>query len=132
MRNCPRCLNTAVIEDGYCGHCRETTLQPYFNVSDPTAAPRSPESHTPGPWHVAPIGGDTYIGINDGRLIADMRREQCDNPAELAECDANAHLIAAAPDLFAACEAALNGTPFDESYRDKCKAALAKARGEIS
>lgn len=28
MRNCPRCLNTAVIEDGYCGHCRECTLAP--------------------------------------------------------------------------------------------------------
>lgn len=27
MRNCPRCLNTAVIEDGYCGHCRECTMQ---------------------------------------------------------------------------------------------------------
>lgn len=27
MRNCPRCLNTAVIEDGYCGHCRENTMQ---------------------------------------------------------------------------------------------------------
>lgn len=27
-RNCPRCLNTAVIEDGYCGHCRECTLPP--------------------------------------------------------------------------------------------------------
>jgi hypothetical protein len=28
MRNCPRCLNTTVIEDGYCGHCRECTLAP--------------------------------------------------------------------------------------------------------
>jgi len=28
MRNCPRCNNTAVIEDGYCGHCRESTLAP--------------------------------------------------------------------------------------------------------
>ncbi len=28
MRNCPRCLNTAVIEDGYCGHCREVTMPP--------------------------------------------------------------------------------------------------------
>lgn len=26
MRNCPRCLNTTVIEDGYCGHCRECTM----------------------------------------------------------------------------------------------------------
>lgn len=28
MRNCPRCGNTSVIEDGYCGYCRECTLPP--------------------------------------------------------------------------------------------------------
>ncbi len=26
MRACPRCNNTAVIEDGYCGVCREGTM----------------------------------------------------------------------------------------------------------
>jgi len=26
MRACPRCNNTAVIEDGYCGVCRECTM----------------------------------------------------------------------------------------------------------
>lgn len=26
MRACPRCQNTAVIEDGYCGACRECTM----------------------------------------------------------------------------------------------------------
>lgn len=25
-RNCPRCLTTSVIEDGYCGACREETM----------------------------------------------------------------------------------------------------------
>lgn len=28
MRCCPRCSNTAVLEDGYCGVCRECTIQP--------------------------------------------------------------------------------------------------------
>jgi len=32
MRNCPRCLKTAVIEDGYCGHCRECTLPPLEEI----------------------------------------------------------------------------------------------------
>lgn len=26
MRACPRCNNTSVIEDGYCGVCRECTM----------------------------------------------------------------------------------------------------------
>ena len=38
MRNCPHCLNTAVIEDGYCGVCRQTTLEPLA-----TSAPAAPK-----------------------------------------------------------------------------------------
>ena len=26
MRKCPKCKRNQVIEDGYCGHCRECTL----------------------------------------------------------------------------------------------------------
>lgn len=33
MRNCPRCNNTAVIEDGYCGCCRECTMRPSWTKS---------------------------------------------------------------------------------------------------
>jgi hypothetical protein len=35
MRICPRCSNTAVLEDGYCGVCRECTVQPANPVSRP-------------------------------------------------------------------------------------------------
>lgn len=58
--------------------------------------------------------------------------------------EANAHLIAAAPDLYAACEAAMlacqdnlkmwayKNEPALHDAFVKCKAALAKARGEAS
>jgi hypothetical protein len=66
------------------------------------------------------------------------------------EWTANARLIAAAPDLLAACEAALEGVgedekcwadhhglcqahnlePIDECWVGKCRAAIAKAKGE--
>ena len=55
--------------------------------------------------------------------------------AAKAEVRANAHLIAAAPALFAACEALLGeiGKPdgyVDSDVLDTARAALARARGE--
>ena len=88
---------------------------------------------TPGPWHVDVLGA----GWTDGHGIA-----YCDNghvawttrgfgdDVQLA----NAHLIAAAPDLYEALEAALNdpdaGWLHDAVYNSGM-AALAKARGEV-
>lgn len=49
------------------------------------------------------------------------------------ECKANAHLIAAAPDLYEALEATANSSGFQYIFsetRDKINAALVKARGE--
>jgi hypothetical protein len=49
-----------------------------------------------------------------------------------AERDANAVLIAAAPDLYAALEAFMRlGTMDDQAAIDAARAALAKARGEV-
>ena len=77
------------------------------------------EQTTPtlAPW----IAYGTWVSTSDGPLIAD-----CDT-------DANADLIAAAPDLLAACALAIDRPgwqPIPEDERDIIRAALAKARGE--
>lgn len=61
-------------------------------------------SHTPGPWKVS-----TGLIFSDGFLVADPFVGEHENhpPEHFPEYAANARLIAAAPDLLAACEAAL-------------------------
>jgi hypothetical protein len=91
-------------------------------------------SHTPGPWsllanEVISKSGDVIADVTGGegnRFIDDE-----DN----AECQANAHLIAAAPDLLAALEYALEFlTANDDGEEDvvnriaSAKAAIAKAK----
>ena len=84
--------------------------------------------HTPGPWTVADEAGDlvlTVRGIND-EFIADLSI-------------ANAHLIAAAPDLLAALldiVAIDDGDisalwPYCDLF-DNARAAIAKATGEAA
>jgi hypothetical protein len=52
--------------------------------------------------------------------------------AGFAERDANAHLIAAAPELYEALDAFMRlGTMDDQSAIDAARAALSKARGEV-
>lgn len=83
-------------------------------------------THTPGPWSVSCSGNDVenVSGAGVCALYAD----------ETAE--ANARLIAAAPDLLAAAEAMLRsideGPAFGngEIEIDKLRVAVAKARGE--
>ena len=71
-------------------------------------------SHTPGPWEAIPAKneyGEPTISIRgDGQFIATMNTVSIDG-AEFSlppEGAANARLIAAAPDLLAACKALLN------------------------
>ena len=76
--------------------------------------------HTPGPW----IAYGTWVSTSDGPLIAD-----CDT-------DVNADLIAAAPDLLAACEGLVDWIDPNEAMDglnreiDDARAAIAKAKGE--
>lgn len=68
--------------------------------SDKSATP----AHTPGPWHVNPEGSkrDVIAGGVDprrARLVADCRTHATANTAEE---QANARLIAAAPDMLQA------------------------------
>ncbi len=101
--------------------------------------------HTPGPWHVSdPIDGrDIPYGIDDakGHHLADVSDNHYGNPLPV---EANARLIAAAPDLLAALEAmerriSTFGNPshFDWSHDsndramvNQARAAVAKAQGK--
>jgi hypothetical protein len=90
--------------------------------------------HTPGPW-------TEHEGFICGRFCDGNVYDICDPrcaPAELfEEIDANARLIAASPDLLAACESALalltdpNAEPRDaDALTAMLLTAIAKAKGE--
>jgi len=59
--------------------------------------------HTPGPWHISKSG--QYIRKNDGPNWPAWNIAEMNQATDAAH--ANARLIAAAPELLAACEASL-------------------------
>ena len=83
--------------------------------------------HTPGPWSASPSptsDGLYHVYKADGNFLT----------LEDAEHEANARLIAAAPDLLAALEAAVHlpSLPAVEQVRvqNQARAAIRKAKGE--
>ena len=58
---------------------------------------------TPGPWRVEPEG--VNADVDGSEYLVAVTDE--DSELRVEEMDANARLIAAAPDLYEACEAAL-------------------------
>lgn len=86
---------------------------------------------TPGPWKAFPAG----VGEENGAGVAMLWRDG-------AEREANARMIAAAPDLYEALREAVDLSeqlraehdwdrlPEAQAMLDKMEAALAKARGE--
>jgi hypothetical protein len=84
-------------------------------------------AHTEGPWRVIHHGGDSY-GVQMGR-IGGFMLDAHSNP------EANARLMAAAPDMLRACRHALDwlasypGGGASKAY-DHVRAALAKAEGK--
>ena len=64
-------------------------------------------AHTPSPWFresdINDDGSDWILVTKDYELIADLRLDSGLNPVSENEQDANAFLIAAAPELLAAC-----------------------------
>ena len=88
--------------------------------------------HTPGPWAVADVG--EVVVCATGRTLCDVYSSPTTGDEQ---ADADAHLIAAAPDLLAALEAALAclnffGSDQIEPFRVRCRAAIAKAKGQSS
>jgi len=108
--------------------------------------------HTPGPWEVYHNGyHDTWSVEGGGDIVADLWRlaEETHNrhPHFEDDCEANARLISAAPDLLQACEGAMRiidlwspphppSREHEREYwalavmRDRFIAAIAKAKGE--
>ena len=102
--------------------------------------------HTPGPWKlgaldITPFGTGFSMGIDaesHGELalvVWQMEEDKVDGKPS-PQCEANAKLIAAAPDLLDALDLLLGKAykqNFNDSYPEilaKAEAALAKARGE--
>lgn len=88
--------------------------------------------HTPGPWYVM-AGMPSNVLSAGGLRVA---RCDFDGNFDSAEARANAKLMAAAPDMFAALEAWTDwldkyGKDFHGPCIDDARAALAKARGEV-
>ncbi len=86
------------------------------------------DKHTPGPWITQ---GDTYVTVNS-LIIAHCKQS---GHITLDETIANAHLIAAAPDLLAALERVIDChvtgiNPLSDAAILSARAAIAKARGE--
>lgn len=88
---------------------------------------------TPGSWDVVPFNGRSFEihGGRDGERRAVCVVKGGELATEQQEAFANAHAIAAAPDLLAAAKAALDLRPQDDSRpaRAALEAAVAKAEG---
>ena len=66
--------------------------------------------HTPGPWMSRLVGGNNWHVVADSPNVKGLAQTVCDingpwNPSNYA---ANAKLIAACPDLLAACQALID------------------------
>ena len=93
-------------------------------------------SHTPGPWKLVPAKRPSYRFVSaDGwnkfaRVVVRMEGTDFD----CADGAANAHLIAAAPELLEAAEKALHYMRLhkyaDQAWADDLASAISKARGE--
>lgn len=94
--------------------------------------------HTPGPWKVY----NAFDLIRKPGSVAFERIGtpivtvlECNEGYDIVATKADAQLIAAAPDLLAACEAALEAIRSDAdidwmlNVESQCRAAIAKARG---
>ena len=89
--------------------------------------------HTPGPWVVR--GADTYrwqIEHGEVKTATVVARITTPRKGGAEASDANAHLIAAAPDMLEAAEALIHrvAIPHDCPERIALVAAIKKARGE--
>lgn len=99
-------------------------------------------AHTPGPWQITEMDGEVNRAVvgPDGELIADCFAPTAEDFNLPQDYEANARLIAAAPELLEALshllemvsECQLNGILPDakEWPAEKARAAIAKAKGQ--
>ena len=96
-------------------------------------------TYTKAPWHICQVTGRNLKLIRDakGYCVAEAVKP-ANSGAAYIDADANAALIAAAPELLAACEAMAaqlgGGDSFTqwEAAKAQMLAAIAKARGEAA
>lgn len=98
----------------------------------------APVAHTPGPWVFA--YGSVYKGnlseleLDDENALRVAFMDRNEPKTQPCERDANARLIAAAPDLLSACQFTLNASTDSDASRlpeaiEMLQAAIAKAEG---
>ena len=95
--------------------------------------------HTPGPWYAEDAHGRTVAIFTSSRtenaFVASVPPPASAVGGTWAETDANARLIAAAPELLATLETLAGRFAVDHSQPDNCdcycaaRAAIAKAKG---
>lgn len=94
--------------------------------------------HTPGPWYAVQFEKNARYQIvnqaarlsqSGARFIAELRGPLWPGVPQGPEIDANANLIAAAPDLLAALKAVVELSDRKHDAWDAAKAAIAKAEG---
>jgi hypothetical protein len=102
------------------------------NASDnlDTSGERGRAGYTPGPWAIL---DDDARGKPRCLILNDRLQQVAEVNPHFDAWEANARLIAAAPELLEACGLALQRLQFYEIYgpaRNACEAAIKKATGE--
>lgn len=95
----------------------------------------SKPKHTPGPWSVGRYPDDGSLAVvNEKLTIALMDQSFYGNQISKEKCEANAQLIAAAPDMLEALQDAVNwaeaGKPMDLLAINSFKELIAEANSE--
>jgi len=83
--------------------------------------------HTPAPWYISPNSNPPKIRTEKKTLCQMMGRTNQEYSRN--EMDANAQLIAAAPELLDALELALSKDMLSGEVADKAREAIDKVRG---
>lgn len=117
-----------------CSHeqkAANTPPQTSSSAADP-ATPRRAGSPTPGPWIIETEPFNVWT--EDGLLIAHCTRgfERFEDDEAWETGVANARLIAAAPDLLAACKDLVNQPTWNRTLAPREKISLEKAHAAIA
>lgn len=93
------------------------------------------QKHTPGPWEACERGDYEDFDGNSNVILGDDRRIAVVQNNGSEEAEANAYLVAAAPDLLEALASLLRkvecGSALHCSLCDQARAAIAKAKGQV-
>jgi hypothetical protein len=95
--------------------------------------------HTPGPWHLQPIGRELYVEADGPAFICDMQKDCLLEGMDDSAIMPNARLIASAPELLEALQCVLawvgmykDSLAWESGKREieSARAAIAKAIGQ--